>query len=118
MSRGVLQATLHIAFSLTLAEAMELLDSLDETYLKEIVYRNYNTAPPIAFRTLEWYSDPMEPCSQIGPIWFEGGPPGHRDWIDGMVSQYVADRILYAMTERGERIVAAKIDAILRHGIP
>lgn len=119
MSRGTLQATLHIASSLIMAEAMELLDSLDETYLKEIVYRNYNTAPPIAFESLGQYTfSLMKSCSRVGPIRFKGGPPGHRNWVRGMASQYVADRILCAMIKRGTCVVAAKIDAILKHGIP
>ena len=119
LSKGILRATLHIASSLSLADAMYLLESLDAYYLEKVIYEDCREARLIVFRTLARRSGNLaKPCTQIGPIWFEGGPPGERNWVRGMVSQYVADCILRAFITFGQRVTEAKIDTVLRYGSP
>lgn len=117
ISKEVLQATLQIASSLTLAEAMNFLDSLDEIYLKRVIY--CADARMLSFDSLGHNPyNLIKPCSLIGPIRFYGGPPTQRILVKGMASQYVADCILSAIIKFGDRFVSAKIDAILRHCAP
>lgn len=102
-----------------LAEALPLLDILSITFANKRIYDDSSAARPITLRQLGIDPDSLiKPCSEIGPIWFCGGPPSQREWMVGMVSQYVADCILCAIIERGERIVCAEIDAVLRIGAP
>lgn len=102
-----------------LAEALLLLDTLSITFANKRIYDDTPTAQPTTLRQLAIDPDSLiKPCPEIGPIWFCGGPPSQKEWMSGTVSQYVADCILCAIIERGERIVCAEIDAVLRIGAP
>ena len=119
ISKATLQATLHIASSMLFAEVLPLLDALSITFANRRIYDDTPTAQPITLRQLGYAGNNLiKPCSEVGPVWFCGGPPGKRDWMAGMVSQYVADCILCAIVERGERVVGAEIDAVFRIGAP
>ncbi|MHC4188420.1 MAG: hypothetical protein ACYSUB_01925 [Planctomycetota bacterium] len=119
MPKKMLQNILRIASSLTLAEAMESLGSLDEAYLTYIVYEDYPGHKPLQFVALGDDSfNLLKPCSRIGPFWFYCGPPCRRSWANGMASQFVADRILSAIVETGAGIVSAKLSDVLLSGAP
>ena len=116
-AKRTLQTVLSIAANLTLGEALDLLDSLDESFAKERVYDV--TGGEMIVGSLG--DDPynlLVPCSELGPIWFNGGPPGQEEWIDGFVCQYVADCLLRSIVTLGEVVVGAKIGTVMRQGAP
>jgi len=113
------QAVLQIASSLTLAEASSLLWILDDAHMERTVYSDYAETYPVCFEELGDDFDALKmPCSTLGPIWFEGGVPGRRDWVCALVSQFVADCILLTMVERGEKKVLAILKQQVSVGAP
>lgn len=108
-------AILAITQCLTLYEALRLLTSLDKIYVDETVYRDDRDAKAIPFSTLG--RDPRNLCksiAHIGPLWFWGGPPGHKGMTCGMASQYVADCLLQYMDGQGSyRHLSLKINSAL-----
>lgn len=98
---------------------MYLLESFDESYLRQVIYEDYREARLMVFSALARRSGNLvKPCAQIGPIWFKGGPPGEENWVRGMVSQYVADCVLCAFIKFGRRVTESKINIALRYGAP
>lgn len=116
-AKKTLQTVLSIASNLTLGEALDLLDSLDESFVRERVYDPAGVEMRFASLGYDPYNL-LVPCSELGPIWFEGGPPGRVDWIEGYVCQYVADRLLRSIVALGEYVVGAKVSAVMRYGAP
>jgi hypothetical protein len=116
-AKKTLQTVLSIAANLTLTEALDLLDSLDKNFAKEDLYNR--TGGELLVSSLGGNSfNLLVPCSKLGPIWFNGGPPGQEKWIKGFVCQYVADCLLRSIVTLGEYVVGAKARAVIRYGAP
>lgn len=100
-----------------MGEALDLLDSLDESFAKEQVYDVTGTEMRVASLGDDPYNL-LVPCSELGPVWFNGGPPGQEEWGTGFICQYVADRLLRSIIALGEYTVGAKVSAVMRYGAP
>lgn len=109
--------TLPIVSSFSLAEALELLESIDRKYITQELWsiRTHVT-------TLEEIGhDPYSLlciCSRIGPFYFRCGPPGKEEWKKGLISQYVADCLLQATLEYGWTFVSIKLKDLVKRGAP
>jgi hypothetical protein len=117
-AKRTLRTVLSIAASLTFSEAMDLLDALDEGFLKATIYTDEEWGgKPFG----ELGHDPynlIKTCDSVGTLWFQGGPPGREYWFEGMACQYVADCILRSIVTLGEVVVGAKIGTVMRQGAP
>ena len=118
IAKRTLRTVLSIASSLTFSEAMDLLDALDEGFLKQTVYTDDKWGgTPFGALGHDPYNL-IKTCDSVGPLWFHGGPPGGEDWVEGMACQYVADCILQSIVTLGEVVVGAKIGTVMRQGAP
>lgn len=113
--KGMMETILYITHSLTLAEALELLESIDTRYVEDELW-----SPGMRIFTLNdlGLAEMLMPCSRLGPYWFYGGPPGKYEWVRGLACQFVADRLMRAVARYGTEFVGAKLDAMLRRGAP
>jgi len=93
---------------------MILLDSLSSDYLTEIIYQHGRFSTRQLFNELALESRNLAAmCSQIGPIWFDGGPPNKKGWVCGMASQFVADCLFRALLEYEEKTVLEAIRHVI-----
>jgi hypothetical protein len=97
---------------------MDLLDALDECYLKNTIYtKEAWGGTPFGALGHDPYNL-IKTCDSVGPLWAQGGPPGDEDWSECMACQYVADCILRSIVALGEVVVGAKIGTVMRQGAP
>jgi hypothetical protein len=110
---------MFIASSITLGEALDLLDSVDVTYALEAVFEDIPKPQARTFASLaNNLYDCVKPCNRVGPFWAACGPPGREDWKLIYACQYVADALLRGTLRYGQEFIYAKIAALLRAGAP
>lgn len=119
ISKHTMNLIFSAASSFTLQEVMILLDSLSSDYLTEIIYRHGRFSTSLFFNELALESHNLTMmCSQIGPIWFDGGPPNKKEWVCGMASQFVADCLFRALLKYGEKTVLIAVQHTITYRTP
>ena len=119
ISKHMMNQIFSIASSFTLREVIILLDSLSSDYLTEIIYQHGRFSTRLLFNELALESHNLVTiCSQIGPIWFDGGPPNKKGWVCGMASQFVADCLFRALLKYEEKTVLEAIQHTITYRTP
>lgn len=118
LTSSTIDTLVLIAKSMTLSEALCVLEKLNSEYLTKDVYVLGQTVK-IKFEDL--VDDPynlMKPLERLANIWYFGGSPGHEEWRLGSVSQYVTESLLYELVQNGSKQIESLVYDLVAGGAP
>lgn len=119
LNHEIFMAVLQSVRSLTLLEALKILESLNSYHNIRGIYKNEKNATLMRFEDLaNDTTNLVKPLHILDYIWYHGGPPGQADWRFGAVCQYVADVLLHEIIEHGEEYVVTVVYKIVSQGAP
>ena len=107
--------------SFTLEDALEVLRRVNQCHLDRTMYveNQMNVHREITFKSLG--DDARNRCAHLTTfwkVWYECGPPGNREWVEGTLCQFVADCLLLEVVAWGEMAVCDIIADVLKIGAP